>query len=76
MTCGQPDADDKDWGEWRNFVLKEIERLNNNLEIIRTRQEDMRNEITKLKTEIYTTAIIISVAVPIAISVIIWFIEH
>lgn len=74
MTCGKPD-EDKDWGEWRNFVLKELERLNNNLEALREKQEDLRNDITKLKAEIYTTVIIISSVAPIIITILLWIFE-
>lgn len=76
MTCGKPEQDDKDWGEWRNFVLKELERLNNNQEALREKQEDLRNELTKLKAEIYTTALLISSIVPIIITVVLWVVDR
>lgn len=65
MTCGEPIETDDDWKEWRNFVLKELERLNNNLEALREKQENSRNSITALEARIYVAVAIISFLVTI-----------
>ena len=43
------------WNEWSRHVLKELERLNDNYEILRQVNEDIKSEMTKigsLKTDI------------------------
>ena len=46
---------DNGWNEWSRHVLKELERLNDNYEILRQMNEDIKSEMTKLgslKTDI------------------------
>tara|TARA_R110001592_G_scaffold362030_3_gene674606 strand:+ start:367 stop:690 length:324 start_codon:yes stop_codon:yes gene_type:complete len=43
------------WNEWSRHVLKELERLNDNYEILRQVNEDIKSEMTRigsLKTDI------------------------
>jgi len=62
------DTKTDDWIEYRNLVLKELERLDNNLEALREKQQDNRNSITQIETKIYMVSIFISTIVPILVS--------
>lgn len=42
-------SEENSWSEWSKHVLKELERLNNNFEIYRQKQEEIKNELTKVK---------------------------
>ncbi len=70
MGCSD---DNDDWGEWRNFVLKELERLNNNIDALREKHQDSRVDIKELQTKIYMIAIITSFIVSIIVPVVLHF---
>lgn len=71
MGCSDPKNDSDDWEQWRNFVLKELERLNNNQDALREKQETSRNNITSIESKIYTVVaiitLLISIIVPVAL---------
>lgn len=71
MGCSDPKNDSDDWEQWRNFVLKELERLNNNQDALREKQETSRNNITSIESKIYTVVaiitLLISIGVPVAL---------
>lgn len=39
------------WGEWSRFVLKELERLNENIEGLRREMTQVHTEVATLKTK-------------------------
>ena len=39
------------WGEYRRLVLSELERMNDNLETLNGKVQDVRNDISILKTK-------------------------
>lgn len=42
--------DNNGWSEWSKHVLKELERLNDNQEVLRTKIEEVQQSIVELKT--------------------------
>lgn len=70
MGCSN---DNDDWSDWRNFVLKELERLNNNIDALREKQQDSRIDIKELQTKIYMICIITSFAVSIIVPVVLHY---
>jgi hypothetical protein len=74
MGCSDPKNDSDDWEQWRNFVLKELERLNNNMDALRDKQENSRNNISVLEAKIYTVVAIITLMISIAVPVVLHFV--
>lgn len=60
MGCAPPSGD-SDWGEWRNYVLKELERHDNNIETLREKIETMKVEIGQLQTKYSIIAVAINI---------------
>ncbi len=72
MGCSNDNNDD--WSDWRNYVLKELERLNNNIEALREKQQDSRIDIKELQTKIYMISMLTSFLVSIIVPIILHFI--
>jgi len=65
MGCSDPINNNEDWKEWRNYVLKELERLNNNFDSLQEKQQEIRLDIREIQTKIYIGSIILSLVVSI-----------
>jgi hypothetical protein len=66
------------WNEWSKYVLKELERLNDNYEAL---QKDFTQQIQEVKIEIATLKVkagvwgLIAGAIPVAIALIIYILK-
>lgn len=65
MGCSEPSNNNEDWKQWRNYVLKELERLNNNFDSLQEKQQDIRLDIREIQTKIYVGSIMLSFVVSI-----------
>lgn len=72
MGCGDPQTSESTWSEWRNFVLKELERHDNNIEALREKLENSRIDVKELQVR-YS---IITIACEVAGFVIYYLLTH
>jgi hypothetical protein len=63
------------WNEWSRFVLKELERLDDDIKCLSRKMDTMHDDIISLKTKVALIGTVAGAIVSIVVSVVVKFVR-